>query len=211
MERSLITIGGRRGSGRSTLGRNTAESLQDEGHSVVYVSFGDTVRTIARSNDPLDSFYTDVVRDHLNGPNATNPLDDDITYGIMNEILTRTDDADLVIIDGNPKNKTQAENLIELTTEDERHLAGLLITTIDEETALQRLLKRGRRGMNPYVDEKTTLDRIHEHDQSFGEAVMHLYNKGIRFERIDTSGSKEQSTKLGLYAVKSFLSLPTYE
>lgn len=203
MERSMITVGGRRGSGRSTLGRNIAEKLQDE-HSTLYISFGDTVRAIGQKS--IDSFYTHTVQTHLNGPNATDPLDDEVAYGIMSEMLTRTDDADLVIIDGHPKNKAQAENLIDLAIEDERRLSGLIITTVDEETALQRLLKRGRRGLNTYLNENDALDRIHQHDQSFGEAVLYLYNKGIRFERIDTTGTKEESAEQGLFAAKSFLS-----
>jgi adenylate kinase family enzyme len=204
MERSMITIGGRRGSGRSTLAKHITEQLQ-QGYDVQYISFGDTVRAIGRQS--IDSFYSSTVQDHLNGLGTNTPLDDEIAFGIMSEALTRTDEADLVVVDGHPKNKPQAENLIDLAAADERTLAGLIITTTDEETALHRLLKRGRRGLNTYLDESDALERIHQHDQSFGEAVLYLYSKGIRFQRIDTTESKTESAQRGLIIAKSFLGI----
>ena len=202
MERSLITVGGRRGSGRSTLAENITKALQPE-YETAYISFGDTVRNIGRQS--INSFYSQDVQNHLNGPVSTSPLDDEIAYGIMTEALSRVDTAEVVIVDGHPKNETQAAHLLDLATEDERNAAGLIITTIDEETALERLLRRGRRGLNTYIDESDALNRIHQHDQAFGSAVMYLYNRGLRFERIETSGTKEESTEKGLFVARSFL------
>lgn len=204
MERSLITVGGRLGSGRSTHAKNITEGLQPE-CDARYISFGETVRAIGRQS--ITSFYSQPIIDHLNSSTPDAPLDDEIAYGIMTEALTRIDDADLGVIDNYPKTETQAAHLIDLAVEDERKIAGLIITTTDEETALERLLRRGRRGLNNYRDEYDTLKYIREHDQAFGGAVLYLYNKGYRFERIDTSGSKEESTEKGIFAAKSFLNL----
>jgi adenylate kinase family enzyme len=198
----MITVGGRRGSGRSTLAKSIAEQLQTD-YETKYLSFGDTVRKIGRQT--IDSFYSQTIQDHLNGSSPSAPLDDEIVYGVMTEALSRADDAELLIIDGHPKNEVQAQHLLNLADEDERQLAGLIITTTDEATALERLLIRGRRGLNTYLDEDDALNRIHQHDQAFGGAVLYLYNKGLRFERVDTTGSKNASAKKGLSIARSFL------
>lgn len=212
MERSMIIIGGELRAGRSTLTRNIAENLQQE-HNTQYISFGDTVRAIGRQATLPDdihdvyttSYYSMIVKDHLESKDAHNMLDDDIARGIMDEELTRTDEADLLIVDGYPKNETQAQHLIDLAINDDRKVAGLLIATITEEEALARMLKRGRGDTPSTYGDKIALERLRQHSQAFGAAVLYLASKNIPIESIDTSSPKEITAEKGLAAIKLFL------
>lgn len=212
MERSMIIVGGGLRTGRSTLAKNIAEDFQQT-YETRYISFGDTIRAIGHQalirgsfeDEYIDSFYSDTIKKHLNGDSATELLDDDVAWGVMNEALTRTDDAELLIVDGYPKTKTQADDLLNLAIGDDRRIAGLLITTVDEKQALARMLKRGKNGTTQPYDETAALEKLRSYSRSFGEIILHLASKNIPIETVDTSGFKEDSTKQGLHYAKSFL------
>ena len=212
MERSMIIVGGAIRTGRSTLAKSVAENLQQT-YETRYISFGETVRAIGKQalirgsieDEHIDSFYADTIKKHLEGGRATELLDDEVAWGVMSEALTRTDDAELVIVDGYPKTKTQADDLLSLAINDDRRVSGLLIATVDENEALARMLKRGRNNISWSYDAHTALEQVRQYSRSFGEVIIHLASKNIPFETVDTSGAKEVSTRKGLTYAKSFL------
>ena len=126
-DRELVILTGKPGSGKSRLGKELGNS-----RTVEHVSFGDTVRRIARA--AISSVYEPDVRRHL----AANPygqLPQDIALEVAYEILERTDGTPTLILDGFPRNLGQVEALDELTYISDRKIIGVIETTLNVRNA----------------------------------------------------------------------------
>jgi adenylate kinase family enzyme len=208
MERDIVLIGGIPASGKTRMGASLTEQLNTPDFHVSHISIGNVIRAIGRH--ALHSHFTTNITDHLNTYGDTVPLDDEIIYGIASEALSRRDSANLILMDGTPRYRTQVDDVIELALLDERMIRGMLMTTVAKDTAIVRMIKRGSRIANrPPLSVMEADQRIEDYQVAFDPTILKIKHYGWPLEEVETSGSKVESTAKGLQIVRHFLDNPT--
>lgn len=203
MNRDLILIGGGPGSGRSRLGESLAQELHTQ-MSVEHISVGDTIRAIGRG--VLRSYYAHDIHAHLKSGSGQ-PIDDVIMYNVIEEIMERADGTELLLLDGYPANREQVKDLFELAVIDNRTIAGLLHTEIEDSLAIMRMIKRRPRNYDGELTVSGAQERLKQRSMDFKAAALELSCCDVPFELIDTSGPKDATTRHGLLAVYQFLDM----
>ena len=203
MERDIILLGGKPGSGKSRLGRELAAELEP-GISAEHLSLGEQVRAIGRG--ALSSYSREVIA-HLDSPHPEKPLPDELAYGLVSEALVRADEAHLILLDGYPRYASQIESVYELAIKDERWLDGMIITDTNDEIALARMLKRNERNAYRYtkVEPSQARARLLNYETLTRPAYEEFRARNLPIEVIDTSYSKQTTTNRGLAAVAYML------
>lgn len=198
----MILLGGGPGTGKSRLGRTMAEQLDSE-MSVEHISIGDRVRKIALGRDAVKSAHRQAIIDHLNSDTPHAPLPDEIIHDVVDDALQQHEARETILLDGFPRYKTQMTHLDGLFDEGDRVLRGLILTTVHDDIALRRLVKRtGERDIN----EELARERIAEHKKHYHPVVRKLDNCGLPIAKIDTSGEdKNETTQRGLQVVRRML------
>jgi adenylate kinase family enzyme len=128
-------------------------------------------------------------------------------YNIVEEMLERAEGTELILLDGYPASRGQVRDLFELTVFNNRTVAGLLHTKADEDLAVMRMIKRRPRNYDGELTVTTARDRFKQRSLEFTAAALELSQLDVPFELIDTSGSKESTTRHGLLAVQQFLDM----
>jgi adenylate kinase family enzyme len=202
-ERSLVLMGGAPGSGTTRLGRSVERGLLREGISTEHISVGNRIRGIG--NGIIQSAFTSAIIDHLNAPNAHARLDNELMHGLISEALCQSGDRQLILLDGYPRSVAQVDHIEELSVKDERPLRGIVVTEVDAETSLARMIKRGQRDRARAMTTTQAVGRFVEHAMIFPQVLATITARGVPIERIDTSGNKEVADQLGIHAVRGFI------
>jgi adenylate kinase family enzyme len=204
-ERSMIMLHGKPGSGKSTLGKSLEASFTSEDVAAKHVSLGDQVRAIYHGE--RGSYYTNVIRRHLESGDPHAPLDRSIAYGVVLEALQRpdVDAADLIFLDGYPRSHDQVEGVLELASGGDYDIRGLLQTEVDTEIAYRRLMKRNRPLGRAALNDADIRRRFQTYDQDTPAMLAELGVLGIPAETIKTSGPKEATLRHALVATAYML------
>ena len=211
-ERSIIHVGGSPGSGKTRLGKAMAERLTaDTDLRAEHISLGNRVRMIGRG--VLWSAYQQEIREHLNDPRTIDmPLDGEIVRRVIADALSQSDanGTDVVLLDGYPRYIDQVETYFELAQISGRQTPGGLIATVGRETALARMLKRGRDHQDRAIDVDEAVKKLDLHDESYPLTLHQLGMYALRFDLwpIDTSGPYERTGELGFQATMRLLGRP---
>ncbi len=202
MERSLIPIVGIHGSGKSRLGEQTAKKLSSE-YSIEHISMGRVIRRIA--GGAISSYFADVIKKHmLNQPHEL--IEDAIIHGILSETLDAYHDTQHLLIDGVPRTKAQAEDVDILAFQDDRRIAGILMTIISDEIAINRMLKRGPRGeYESDLSKYTAREKIETDKEYFKDMHLRSYFSEVPFVEIDTSGEKTDTVAQGVRTIQTLI------
>ena len=202
MTSEIILIGGSECSGRSRLAKSLVDELYTQ-MSIEHLAVGDIIRSIGRG--ALASFASIEVSQHLRGPDAATPIDDDIMYTIVSEALTRYSSADVILLDGYPRFVSQIDHLDDIAILDDRTIAGMIVTQTSEDEAVMRMLKRRNRPFTPQLTASAARERLHESIVNSELVIAEYQERDIPVEFINTSHSKMESTDVGFYLVKRLL------
>lgn len=203
MNRNIILLGGKPGSGKSRLGRDMAEQLALDS-SVEHLSLGERVRAIGRG--AISRYRYDVTA-HLNSDYPEEPLHSELIYGVVSEYLMQASNADLILLDGYPRYLNQIESTYELAIKDGRQLSGMIVTDTSDENAMIRMMKRGKKDLERHeIDPVFAQWRIQSHHTSFEPVLHELQKRGLPIEMVNTTYDKQATTRHGLFAVAYMLS-----
>jgi len=141
-----LLVLGPQGSGKGTqAGRLSAD------HGIPHVSTGDMFRAAIAAETELGRQVEPILA-------AGELVPDDLTVAVIRECLSQPDAAAGFVLDGFPRNLTQAEELDAMLAEIGRTLDAVLFFDISDEVALERLLRRaeeeGRRDDHPEAIER---------------------------------------------------------
>jgi len=146
-ERSLIAVTGAGGSGKTNLSRRLRDELDRSGEvnpfTVDHISIGEYIRDQAKQalgrGVLVSSFREDII-DHMNNSPFV-PMNKELIVGILVESLLRSD-ADAVLLDGFPRFGEQVEELYEASAMVDIYTRAAVITYVDDDEAVRRMLKR---------------------------------------------------------------------
>ncbi|OGY25994.1 MAG: hypothetical protein A2Z24_02670 [Candidatus Woykebacteria bacterium RBG_16_44_10] len=159
-----VLVFGAQGSGKSTHARYIAEKL-----NVPYIYTGNLFRELARENSSLGQQINERITRGLMIPNP-------IAIEVFNEHLRQLDLSKGVVLDGYPRNFSQARSLpIQIDT--------LICITLPEEVVMERLLKRGRSDDTPVLI-KTRLDL---YKKETAPLIKLFEDKGARIVQLDNT------------------------
>ena len=174
----MIILFGLAGSGKGTQGKALSEIFGWRELSV-----GEAIRQTGGYEDIIN-------KGHL--------IPDEDVINIMNKQIKKAEDEGFdVILDGYPRNKVQAEYIVDHMAD---KLDGAIILEVPKEELYQRLALRGR------DDDKTkeSIDRRFEvFDQNIYSMLPLLEAKNIPIERVDGVGKIEEITERLIKVVKS--------
>lgn len=125
-----IVLLGAPGSGKGTQGKRLVER-----YAIPQIATGDLLRSAVADDTPLG-------REAKGYMNAGQLVPDEVVLGMIRERLAAADAADGFVLDGFPRNRTQAEALDDMLREVGQPLDVALLIDVDIETLKKRLLGR---------------------------------------------------------------------
>lgn len=125
-----IVLLGAPGSGKGTQAQQLSKDM-----GVPQVSTGDLLRAAVKQGTPLGKQAKAAM-------DAGELVSDDIVLGMIRERLDEPDAQKGFILDGFPRNTSQAESLDELLKELDRPLAAAILLDVDESVLMERLTGR---------------------------------------------------------------------
>jgi adenylate kinase family enzyme len=198
-DRYLIHIGGSPGSGKSRMSRELAKRLKESTNlSVEHISVGDRVRKLARS--AISSSFQEYVDLHLANPHTANErLDESIVLRLLYQGISAASeqDIDVVLLDGYPRYNDQVGRYFAVAHEFNYQTPGALITTTDPETALARMIKRGKKLDERSISSTQAWEKINKHNNNYPNTLHELSRQAIHttfdIYPIDTTGEKSRT------------------
>lgn len=194
-ERSLITVTGAGGSGKTNLSRRLQIALDRSEdlhpYTIDHVSIGEYVREQAEQvigHEVILSCFRQDIIDHLNTA-PLQPMKEDLIVGILTEIILRSD-ADTLLLDGYPRYGHQVEQLYETSIEAGAFTHAAIITHVSDEEAVRRMLKRdGERT----IDKEAALERLRQQKAGMQAVRSVFIETNLPFALIDTALPRERT------------------
>lgn len=163
-------------------GKGTQAQLLSELYSIPHISTGDILRSAVNEQSPL-------------GQKAKGYMDrgelvpDDLIIDLIRERLNRADTKEGWMLDGFPRNVSQAAFLDKLLEELNSNIDSVLYLEVPDEVLVQRLLARGRKDDN----ESTIRRRLEVYHQDTVPLVEYYKEHGI-LQTIDGDREMEEVT-----------------
>ena len=132
-----VLLLGPQGAGKGTQAKRAAAE-----YDIPHVSTGDMFRAAIAAETELGKRVKSIL-------DAGELVPDELTVALVRERLSREDARNGFILDGFPRNLTQAAALDAMLEEIGRDLAIVLELRLDDETAMERLLGRAREENRP--------------------------------------------------------------
>ncbi|MFT8328298.1 MAG: adenylate kinase [Oenococcus oeni] len=160
------------------VGKGTNADIMVEDFKLPHISTGDIFRSAMANHTELG----DKAKSFMD---AGNLVPDEITNGIVNERLNETDvkDAGGFILDGYPRNTSQADSLESFLRSIQQKLDAVIYLDASEQTVTDRMLGRGRADDTPEV----VAHRIDVAKKETMPLVEYYRNKGSLYT-IDANG-----------------------
>lgn len=207
-ERHLIFMAGMPGSGKSRLGEAMVGTLRDY-MPIEHVSMGDHIRGVSEGR--TDSLYGADIQEHVQTHGSFAPMDDQLIQQITREVLRQHEHTQTLLLDGYPRYDSQVQGLKDLALfedwliprDNPWHVVGGIITEVDREVALGRMLRRSERPITPHQ----AAVRLYDYEVNRQPFQRKLDSNQIPFEIIDTNREKAVSNYLGLAALRALFNL----
>jgi len=171
----LVIIFGRPGAGKGTHGKTLAKAF-----GIPYIGTGDILRQRAACDLKIGNLMEEyAAKGHL--------LPDEILNPIVLDCLSKHKDKG-AIIDGYPRNETQARFLLGYHTSNEIRIDWILNFVVSELVAIKRLMKRGR---SDDSDISVIRDRMEVYEKETLPALC-LLEQHLLVSTVDGEGSIEE-------------------
>ncbi|MDB5165890.1 MAG: adenylate kinase [Candidatus Saccharibacteria bacterium] len=194
-ERSLVAITGAGGSGKTNLSRRLQVALDRSDdfppYRVDHISIGEYVREQAQhvlGRGVLASDFRQAIINHMNA-SPHKPLDPPVIVGILSEALLRSE-ADTILLDGFPRFGNQVEQLYETSIREGLYVRAAVITHVNDDEAVRRMLKRGG---ERDISEASARRRLQMHHIGQRAVRNHFIETGLPFVEIDMYHPKERT------------------
>lgn len=165
-------------------GKGTQAKLLNERLGVPHISTGDLLRTAVAEGTSLG-------RKAKAAMDAGELVSDELMLGLIEERLGADDVERGFILDGYPRNLSQAESLDALLERLEQPVDGALELTVDEEQIVDRLAKRAKEEGRSDDTEEVVRNRLAVYREQTAPVSDHYRKKGL-LTRVDGIGSIEE-------------------
>ena len=153
-------------------GKGTQAALMVEYLDVPHISTGAVLRTAIKAGSELGQQAKEVIdRGEL--------VSDDIMAGLIEERLNQKDVENGFILDGYPRNLSQAEALDEVLKRLGRPLDDALQIDVDTELVVDRIAKRAEKEHRSDDTEETLRNRMKVYAEQTAPVVDYYANKGL--------------------------------
>ncbi|MBS1538401.1 MAG: adenylate kinase [Bacteroidetes bacterium] len=124
--------------GAPGVGKGTQAALLAERKHIPHLSTGDALRRAIASQSELGIVAKKIVE-------SGKLVSDEIVTGIVKEALSKPEFANGCILDGFPRNQSQAEALDVILQETQKEIYRVININVENEEIVNRMLKRGRK------------------------------------------------------------------
>ena len=116
-------------------GKGTHSTLIEEKYGIPHISTGDLLRGARKANDERAKLISDLIEKGMLVP-------DEIVLELLKERLAQEDCKNGYILDGFPRNTSQAEAYEKILSEIQMPLGNVILLELDKETAKKRITGR---------------------------------------------------------------------
>lgn len=127
-----IVLFGPPGSGKGT----QAEKMSKK-YDLIHISTGDIFRKAIKNKTELGLLAKSYAE-------KGNLVPDEVTIGLMNEVINENTDAKGIIFDGYPRSVKQAEALDEILNSKKTPVTKMILLDVSEDELISRLMNRGK-------------------------------------------------------------------
>jgi len=174
-----IVLLGPPGSGKGTQAELLVEKLE-----LPHISTGELLRSAAETGTELGKKAKRVTdRGEL--------VSDDIMLGLITERLSRDDAKNGFILDGYPRNITQAKALDEILERQEQPMVEVLHIDLDDELVVQRIAGRAAEEHRSDDAEEVVRNRLRIYTEQTAPVVEYYADKGV-LSRVLGQGTAEE-------------------
>ncbi len=174
-----IVLLGPPGSGKGTQAELLVEKLE-----LPHISTGDLLRSAAEAGTELGKKAKSVTdRGEL--------VSDDIMLGLITERLSRDDAKNGFILDGYPRNITQAKALDEILERQEQPMVEVLHIDLDDELVVRRIAGRAAEEHRSDDAEEVVRNRLRIYTEQTAPVVEYYADKGV-LSRVLGQGTAEE-------------------
>lgn len=115
-------------------------------------------------------------------------IDDELTNRVLSEALSKVDNANRVVLDGYPRNTTQAAWLEGHLPEHDREIRAIIVFDTPQEELIKRLSGRGRSEDTPAVIER----RLAIYHLNTRPVIDYYQQRGVPVVAIDGVGTVDE-------------------
>jgi len=160
-------------------GKGTQAKLLAERQGLLHLSTGDMLRSAVAKATPTGIRAREFM-------NEGRLVPDDVVDALVAERLGEDDARDGYILDGYPRNLTQAEALDAMLARSGRPLHGVLFFSVEDEELVRRI--RGRAEGRADDTEEVVRERLRVYQEQTAPLVAHYRERGL-LEEIDGRGT----------------------
>ena len=176
-------------------GKGTQAARLKDALSVPHVSTGDMFRDHKARQTELGVKVQQLL-------DAGQLVPDAITDAMVRERLGREDVATGVLLDGYPRNVSQADELLTILSDLGKELSAFVAIDVPGDVVRARLAKRAdEQGRGDDKDPETVNKRLVVYEEHTAPCVPHLEGKGVTVHHIDGVGSVDEITSRILSAL----------
>jgi len=175
-----IVLFGPPGSGKGTQAAKMAEK-----YDLLHISTGDIFRSAIKNETALGLKAISFIE-------KGNLVPDEITIGLMNEVIENNAEANGIIFDGYPRSVLQAESLDEILNSRKTPIGKMIQLDVSEEELISRLLNRGKdSGRADDQDTKIIKNRISVYNETT-LPVANFYDEQRKLAHLKGEGTIEE-------------------
>ncbi len=175
-------------------GKGTQAGILKQQWQIPHISTGELLRAAVRDGTPL-GLQAKATMD------AGELVSDDLMLGLIEARLSQPDAAAGFILDGYPRNLSQAESLDVVLARIGQPVSGALLVEVDPEHIVERLAKRAEQEGRSDDDETTVRKRLAIYAEQTAP-VAHYYARQGQLVRVLGEGGIEEITQRILAAVE---------
>lgn len=166
-------------------GKGTQATSIEEKYGLIHISTGDLFRNELKNE-------TDLAKKIRNYLDTGQLVPDAITIQMLKNKILSYDEPNGFLLDGFPRNITQAEALMGLFNELQTDVHLLLALDVPEEEIVKRILNRGKTsGRSDDNDESIIRDRFRVYEE-VTDPVFSFFGKMNKAEKVNGIGSIEE-------------------
>jgi adenylate kinase len=179
----IIVLFGPPGCGKGTQAMRLKEAL-----GVPHVSTGEMFRDHKKGQTPLGKQVKEIL-------DAGNLVPDSITDAMVKERLAQPDVVPGVLLDGYPRNVSQAMELTSNLAALERSVAAVVSIEVPTEETVQRILKRGQEShRKDDENEGIVRNRLDVYQEVTAPCIPYYESAGTTVHRVDGMGTVDEVT-----------------